>query len=161
MKTWWDNLSSRERALLLLVSGVVLIAVFYLILWEPLVKHVVALRQTVAEERTAAAWMEQVALEVRALRGVATTEKRSGESLLSLVDRSARAAGMGSHINRVEPEGRDKVRVWLNEVAFDVLIPWLAELRKSQAISPESLVADRQSASGVVNVRLVLVGSGG
>ena len=161
MKIWWEGLSPRERALLVLVTVVVLSAVLYLIVWEPLQKEVHTLRQTVAEERIQVAWMEQAAVEARALRGVTTPERHNGESFLSLVDRSARAAGMGANISRVEPEGANKVRVWLNGVAFDVLIPWLAGLQKDQAITPESLVADRQNTVGQVNVRLVLVENGG
>jgi general secretion pathway protein M len=130
------------------------------VVWDPFYNHLRFLRQTVAEEHIQVAWMEQAADEARALRGVAAMEKHTGESLLSLVDRSAREAGMGEGLNRVEPEGKQTVRVWLNDIAFDVMIPWLAELNKTQGVIPESLVVDRQVTSGRVNVRLVLVGGG-
>ncbi len=161
MNTWWESLSARERVLLGVASVVVLSGFFYFFLWRPVLNQVHSLQEAVAEERTEMTWMTQAAAEVRALRGVVVTEKHSGESLLSLIDRSARAAGMGSNLNRVEPEGNDKVRLWLNDVAFDVLIPWLAELHKSQGVTPESMVAERQSIPGQVNARLVLVAVGG
>lgn len=159
MNTWWESLSSRERLILSLGGGVLLVAMIYLTIWEPLYNQLRMLRQTVAEERIQLTWMEQAAFEVQSLRGVTITEKPTGESLLALVDRSARVAGMGSGLNRVEPEGKGKVRVWLNGIAFNTLIPWLAKLSKAQGVTPESLVVERQGV-GQINVRLVLVGGG-
>ena len=161
MNTWWESLSSRERLILSMGMGVLLVAMVYLILWEPFQNQLRTLRQNVAEERIQVAWMEQAAIEAGTLRGVTTTEKPTAESLLALVDRSARASGMGPGLNRVEPEGKGKVRVWLNDIAFNTLIPWLAGLSKAHGVTPENLVIERQIAAGQVNVRLVLVGGGG
>ncbi|CAK0745879.1 Type II secretion system protein M [Gammaproteobacteria bacterium] len=161
MNTWWEELSSQERIMVTLGAGVILAATLFLVVWEPFYAHLRTLRQTVTEERIQVAWMVQAALEVGPLRGIAmVAEKQTGGSLLALVDRSARAAGMGAGLNRVEPEGKDKVRVWLNDIAFDPLIPWLTELGKTQGVAPESLVIDRQATPGRVNARLVLVGGG-
>ncbi|CAK0755920.1 Type II secretion system protein M [Gammaproteobacteria bacterium] len=160
MNAWWESLSARERGMLSLALGITIIATLYFAVWEPFQVQLRTLRQTVTDERSQVFWMEQATAEVIALRGVVPVQKNNGESLLTLVDRSARVAGMGAGINRVEPEGKEKVRVWLNDIAFDTLIPWLAGLDKIQGVVPESLVVDRQGAAGQVNVRLVLVGGG-
>lgn len=161
MKNWWENLAARERLMLSIALIITIIAVLYLLVWEPLQKRTETLRHTVSEERNQIAWMEQAAVEILALRGgVVPKEKRNNESLLAVVDRSARAAGMGAGINRVEPEGKDKARIWLNDVAFDNLIRWLSELDKTQGITTESVVIDRQNVAGQVNARLVLMGGG-
>jgi len=158
---WWTKLEVREKAVLVFGGVSVAIAALYLFTWEPFYNRLHSLRQSVLEERINVAWMKQAEVETRTLRGILSPDKpvRTGESLLALVDRSARAAGMSASLKRVEPEGKDKVRVWLEDVIFDVLIPWVADLQKSQGVTPESLVVDRQPTLGHVNARLVLAGS--
>ncbi|CAK0778416.1 Type II secretion system protein M [Gammaproteobacteria bacterium] len=158
---WWTKLEVREKAVLVFGGVTIVIAALYLFTWEPFYHRLHALRQTVLEERVSIAWMKKAEIEAQAFRGNLSSDKpvRTGESLLALVDRSARAAGMSASLKRVEPEGKDKVRVWLEDVIFDVLIPWVADLQKSQGVTPESLVVDRQPTLGRVNARLVLAGS--
>jgi len=157
MNAWWQTLSSRERIVLISAASVITLVVFFLGIWEPLTKKVNILRQTVAEERKQAAWMEQAALEVRARQGKDAKKKSTGESLLTVIDRSARKAGMGANLNRIEPEGKDKVRLWLNNISFETIISWLVELNQFERIISESVVADRQSTPGRINARLVLM----
>lgn len=160
MKAWWNQLSNRERWLVGGGSVLTLTLILYALVWQPFQKELGRLRQTVTAQRADLAWMRQAAIEAQRLENVQTSPKSqlpagSRRSLLIVVDQTARAAGLGSAIKRVEPQGDDKVRVWLEQVSFDKLIGWLEALRRDQGIQTANAVMDRQ-ASGRVDARLIL-----
>ena len=59
--------------------------------------------------------------------------------MLAVTDSTARAGGLAAELKRVEPEGRDSVRVWLDGAAFDVLVKWLVTLSSTHGIQVEGL----------------------
>lgn len=158
MKAWWDTLSTRERGLLAGGVALTLLLLFYLLVWEPFQTSNRRLRQSVAEQRADLAWMRQAAQEVKRLRGIAGAQPTDGRSLLTLVDQTARAAGLGNTLKRVAPQGDDKLSAQLDAVEFDKLIPWLGALEQDYRITINSLSVDRTDIPGQVNARLVLGG---
>lgn len=76
--------------------------------------------------------------------------------MLTLVDQTARAAGLGAALKRVAPQGDDKLSAQLDGAEFDKLIPWLSALERDQAIAIISLNVDRTDAPALVNARIVL-----
>jgi general secretion pathway protein M len=80
-----------------------------------------------------------------------------GRSLLAVTDSTARAGGLGDALKRVEPEGRDNVRVWLDGASFDVLLKWLATLSTTHGIQVDSATLERSETAGRVNARLTLL----
>ncbi len=161
--TQWNQLAPRERVMVAL-GGIILVGAFlYLLAWEPFQERLTTARRNVAEQQRDLLWMTQAAAEVRRLQGGGTVSStpRNNESLLALVDRSARSVGLGPFLKRVEPEGKDKVRVWLDNAGFEKILAWLASLEKTSGVTTESLVVDRQATPGQVNARLVLAGENG
>ncbi|MDZ7802477.1 type II secretion system protein M [Thiohalophilus sp.] len=154
---WWQARNIRERWILA-VGGTLAVIVFaYVGLWEPLVKQRAALEQELVELRETHAWMKQAAATIRARTDqsgtLAATDDRS---LIGLVDRSARNAGMGEQLNRVQPQGDYGVQIWFERVAFDRLITWIDELEQSSGARVTALQVEATGASGLVDVRLNL-----
>jgi general secretion pathway protein M len=79
-----------------------------------------------------------------------------GRSLLSVADSTARAGGLGPALKRVEPEGSDSVRVWLEGAPFDVLVKWLGTLSTIHGVNAETVTMERSDATGRVSARLTL-----
>jgi len=157
VKAWWENLSARERGLV--VGGIVLTLALlvYALVWEPFRASRRQLQQTVAGQRADLAWMRQAAQEVKRLNSAGATQAPSdGRSLLTLVDQTARAAGLGTALKRVAPQGDDKLSAQLDAVEFDKLIPWLGALERDHRIAIVNLSVDRTDAAGLVNARLIL-----
>ena len=50
MKEWYDNLDNRERRILFIGSAVLVVALLYLLAWEPLVKKIDSLEKSNAEK---------------------------------------------------------------------------------------------------------------
>ena len=159
MKTWWEGLSYRER---LLVSGGALLALallLYALAWQPFQASHRRLRQSVAEQRAELAAMRQMAGEIKRLggSGVTTTAPMNGRSLLTLVDQTARAAGLSAALKRVSPQGESRLGVQFDAVEFDKLVPWLSQLERDYRILIVNLSVDR-AAAGRVNARLTVQG---
>jgi len=104
--------------------------------------------------------MNNAAQQVNQLRRQKSSTKRgsANQSLLALVDRTVKQAGLARALKRVEPEGSDKVKVRLEQAGFDAMIGWLESLQLRYSIRVENISIDAQDNPGSVNVRLTLVG---
>lgn len=158
MKAWWDNLSIRERTLVAGGTALTLLLVFYLLVWEPLQASSNRLRQTIVDQRTDLAWMQQAAQEVKRLDNLTGVQADDGRSLLTLVDQTARTAGLGNALKRIAPQGEEQLSAQLDSVEFDKLIPWLGTLEQDYRITIISFSVDRTETAGLVNARIVLGG---
>ena len=158
MKKWFAGLEPRER---LLVSGgavVLVLLLLYVVIWEPIASGYRNLQEDVAEQKQTLAWMQQAASQIKTLQRSSTGEVRGlgGRSLLAVVDQSARSAGLGDSIKRIEPDGSKGVKVWLEGVAFDPMILWLGKLTRTYQIETSLITIEPQGA-GRVNARLTLL----
>ncbi len=158
MKDWFFGLEPRER--LLVAGGAILMVLLllYSIIWAPLANKYYGLKDSVQDQRQTLAWMQQAAGQISALQGSATGGSRGlgGRSLLAVVDQSARTAGLGTAIKRIEPDGSKGVKVWLEGAAFDQMVIWLGQLAKTYQIEP-TLVTLEPVGGGRVNTRLTLL----
>ena len=158
MKAWWESLSSRERLLTGGGAMLVLALLLYALAWQPFQASHRRLRQSVAEQRAELAAMRQMAEEIKRLDGSGGKPPvADGRSLLTLVDQTARAAGLGAALKRVTPQGEDRLGVQFDAVEFDKLVPWLGALERDHRIVIVNLSVDR-AAAGRVNARLIVQG---
>lgn len=158
MKAWWMGLQPRERATLLAGGVVLAVLILWMGIWEPIANERARLRAEVTALATDLAWMEQVSDQVRRraaqqrpVGGAPTT----GGSVLTLVEVSATAAGIRQSIERVQPEGQG-ARLWFDQVGFDALIRWLAELEGRHGLQVTQLAVDVAADGGVVSARLLV-----
>lgn len=158
MKEWFFSLEQRERLLVAGGAGILVLLLIYLLVWEPIASEYSGLKQTVAEQKQTLAWMQQAAVQIKALQrgGGAGARGLGGRSLLAVVDQSARTGGLGNAIKRIEPDGSKGVKVWFEGAAFDPMILWLGKLTKSYQIAP-SMITLEPIGNGRVNARLTLL----
>lgn len=160
MKAWWETLSARERGLVAGGAALMLALLVYALGWEPFWTRHRRLQQSVAEQRADLAWMRQAAQEVKRLSGAGSARPvADGRSLLTLADQTARAAGLGTALKRLAPQGDDKLSVQLEAVEFDKLIPWFSALERDHRIVVVNLSVDRAGTTGLVNARVILQGA--
>ncbi len=159
MKEYWANLQPRERQVLIIGLAVAVPLLFLILVWEPILERRASLQERVTEQRDQLAWMQQAAQQIATLQAQGGQKQASpGQSLLTLVDSSARRAGLGDAIKRIQPEGQGEVRVWLDAAPFDPLLGWLDGLSADHGVSVKGVVVERAEGAGLVNVRLVLEG---
>ena len=158
MREWWDGLATRERLILLAGGALLTVMLLWALLWQPLVSEVRRMEDEVAAQRENLRWMQASAAELQQLRGSGAQAAAGlgGRSLLGAADQSARSAGLGSGLKRIEPDGADAVRVRLEGVSFDKVILWLDGLAREAGVIASSVTVERTEAPGLVNVRLSL-----
>jgi general secretion pathway protein M len=157
MRAWFDSLEARERLMVAAGSALLVLFLLYVLVWSPIHSGYDALRNSVEEQRATAVWMQESAQSLASLKRNSgkAAQGLGGKSLLSVADSTARAGGLGPALKRVEPEGSDSVRVWLDGAPFDVLVKWLGTL-STLGVSTESATLERGEATGRVNARLTL-----
>jgi len=157
MKDWLQGLDPRERLLLAVAAGVLALLLLVLLVWAPIRSAYSTLQSDVAEQRETVLWMQASAARLSQLKGSGSNvQGLGGRSLLAVTDSTARASGLGPALRRVEPEGSDSVKVWLEGASFDVLVKWLGTLSTTHGIDAESATMERGDAAGQVNARLTL-----
>lgn len=163
MKAWWLTKTPREQLMLTAAAAVSLLFLLYLLAWQPFMDSVAQQQLQVKSQQITLDWMKQQLPEIQRLRAQANTRgvKRTNEALLTLVDRTAKQSQLRQQIQRIKPQGDDKVQLWVEQAAFDTLLKWLGGLSTGYGIQLESLSIDRQELPGIVNARLVLQRGGG
>jgi len=156
LKDWFFSLQPRERTLVLGGGVLLLLFAIYFLALAPFYSAVNARAERVAKKQGDLAWMRSVGGEVLALSASSTAAAPSNESLVVIMDRSARECGLGSSLTGQTPNGDNGIRVRLEQAEFDKLVVCLGSLQQSQSITIESANIDRTAKPGFVNASLVL-----
>ena len=147
------SLSPRDRRTVI-VGGVIAVILFVLAVIVPLDHSVSRLHDQVTQKQADLVWMRSVAPEIAAAGPVHNAG--SGESLIVIIDQSARESGLGGSLTGSQPSGRGGLSVQLEKAPFDALVGWLARLSQQNGVQIESANIDSAGEPGLVNASLVL-----
>lgn len=156
MNAWWTGLAPRERLIVGGGSVVLMLVLIYVLIWEPIANKREQVRTDISALSADLAWMQQVAGQVKrraAQQGNQSSAGAARGSVLTLVEVSARAAGLHETLERVQPEGQG-ARIWFAETGFDGLLSWLGELEQRQGLHVSQLAVDAGNAPGMVTARI-------
>jgi general secretion pathway protein M len=158
MKEWLAGLEPRERIMVYVAAVVVVLLLVYLLLLRPFHVGHDRLKAGVADQRETVQWMQQSAARVKQLQRStsSTSGGLGGRSLLSATDAAARAAGLGPSLKKVEPDGSQGVRVWLDGAKFDDMVGWLNVMGTRYGADVDTITIERAASPGLVNARLNL-----
>ena len=162
MIEFYKNLSQSEKRTLLIAGIALSILLFYAVVWSPLSSSIITLRTDAQEQRELLSWMNVAANEAKTLKASQRNRKgnsHGNQSLLAMVDQTAKRGKLGPALRRVEPKGRNEVRVKLEDAVFDDLLTWLSQLQGSYQVDVESISIDRQDQPGRVNANITLKGT--
>jgi general secretion pathway protein M len=154
MKWSLDSLSERERRMVM-IGGAVAAALLVLAVVLPLDRSVSKAHERVGRKEADLAWMRNVGPELAGAKP-AVSQPATQESLLVLVDRAAREAGLGTALTSSEPSGAGGLRVRLDKAPFDTLVGWLGRLADQHGVRVESASIDGAGEPGLVNAAIVL-----
>ncbi|WP_428240391.1 type II secretion system protein GspM [Gynuella sp.] len=158
LKLKWQQLAERERQIIIAT------AVFFslLLLWSALISPVLGYKSnqvSILESRTELYdWLLKVGPQAKTIAqtsGVAASNASDDSGALSsVVNKAARDQKL--KLQRFENDGRNGLRIWFDDVEFDVFSKMMLELNK-QGIVADQLNVESGKKSGIVNVRGVLV----
>ena len=147
-----DTLSERDRRMLVIGGAIVAVLLLYVVI--QLDSSVSSAHKRIKKKQDDLAWIQTAAPEIAAAGPINTAG--GGESLLVIVDRSAREAGLGTALAGSEPAGPGGLSVRLQKAPFDNLISWLARLSQQNGVRIDSASIDTAGAPGLVNAAIVL-----
>ena len=147
-----DSLSERDRRTLLIGGVIAVLLLLYVVI--QLDSSVSSAHKRIVKKQTDLAWMRTAAPELAATGGVHIGT--NGQSLLVLVDSSARESGLASALAGSDPAGPGGLSVRLQKAPFDALIPWLARLSQQNGIRVDTASIETAGSPGLVNASLVL-----
>jgi len=154
MRAWYANLADRERRMVL-VGGIAAAVLLLLAVVLPLNRSISQARQRVAVKQGDLAFIQNAVPQLAAAGpGIGTAA--TGESLVVLIDSSARESGLGKSLASSQPTPDKGLRVRFEAVAFDGLVAWLARLSQSHGVRVESAEIEAAGEAGLVNAGLVL-----
>ncbi|WP_129648415.1 type II secretion system protein GspM [Peristeroidobacter agariperforans] len=157
LKDKFDSLQPRERVIVIAGAILVLVVAVYVLALAPLYSAVNAQAKRVAQKEGDLAWMRSVSGEVAVLSANAPSRPGpSNESMVVLIDRTARECGLGASLTGQTPNGERGIRVRLEGAEFDKLMVCLGTLQQVHAVDVESASIDRAAQPGLVNANLVL-----
>ena len=153
MLEWYANLAERERRVVLFgaIGGAVLLLLAILL---PLNRNISQARQRVTVKQGDLAFIQAVRAQLAAA-GPATGAA-GAESLVVLIDSSARESGLGKALTSSQPTGDGGLRIRLEHAPFDAVVAWLARLSQQQGVRVESAEIETAGEKGFVNAGMVL-----
>jgi general secretion pathway protein M len=153
MRAWYAGLAERERRFVNLGAiGVVVLLIVGVVM--PLNSKISQTRQRVETKRSDLAFIQSV-LPQLAAAGPAT-QVATPESLVVLVDSSARESGLGKALTNSQPTPDKGLRIRFDRAPFDAMVAWLARLSQQHGVRVESAEIETAGETGFVNAGLVL-----
>ena len=149
----WRDRSAREQVLLGALALLALGAIWYFAAVGPLLERTEINKQRRAAETALLERVERLGSRMPALPA---PRPRSDASLLLLVNRSIRDAGLGGFLEEGAADGESRVRLRLFDAPFPQVSAWLAGLAVREGIRTVSADIERGSSPGVTRVSLVL-----
>jgi len=154
-RAWWSGLAERERRVLSLGAAALGLIVIYSGIWEPVADA--RQRQQVNLQAARALAVQLESLAATAPRAGGGALAGAGQSLLAVIDQSRKSSQVTNPPSRLQPEGDNTVRIWLEDVPFDALLRWLGDLQTRYGVRVDNADIERESGPGLVNARLTLM----
>ena len=120
----------------------------------PLQRSVAQARRQVAGKQADLQWMRSMGPALAAA-GPGPATAPTGQSLVVLIDTSARESGLGQALTSSQPAG-GAVRIQLESADFNLLVGWLSRLASQHGVRVESASVTGSAAPGIVNASVVL-----
>jgi general secretion pathway protein M len=153
MRAWYAGLAERERRFVNLGAiGVVLLLIIGVVM--PLNSKIFQTRQRVETKRADLAFIQGVLPQLAAAGPAANIA--TPESLVVLIDSSARESGLGKALTNSQPTPDKGLRIRLDRAPFDAMVAWLARLSQQHGVRVESAEIETAGETGYVNAGLVL-----
>jgi len=155
LNTKWETLETREQNSLKILSVAVSIFVLYFAIWSPAQSFMETEQQLLEERKGLLSLVKSSQKQLARSNSTGSTARTmNSQQLVSTVTNMAR--GQKLQLKRFEPSGENKVKVWVEDVSFDVLVTWLGKLEKSVNVTVEQISVEKQDKPGVVSARLTL-----
>jgi type II secretory pathway component PulM len=151
VRSWYAELEPRERKIVAwgaLGGTALLLLVIVLQLHAALDRG----ERRVQQKRADVGYVQAVLPELRA----APVPQGGDQSLVVVVDRTTRDAGLAMNVRGTEPGGPNELRVRLEGAPFDASVNWILRLQREYGVRIAAASFERTASAGVVNASITL-----
>jgi general secretion pathway protein M len=146
---WWQQLNIREKRLVSVMGGAIVVFLFYSLIWQPINNSIVEDEKKLKSRQELLSWVTENTARYKNIKPNGKAKKSSG-SLSSIINRTANQYKLT--ITRMQPQG-DSLQVWLDTASFTELLFWLEHLANKEGLQVESIDLASSDKPGVVRVR--------
>jgi len=151
---YWSERAPREKAILAAGAGVILFALFYLLLIDPARSGIARLERNLPATRAQAAQLENLLAEVNALKARPQVATVSAPEARGTLEKSLAAVGMKA--TRIQPLSDGDLQLSFSGVPYAGWAAWLADTERTLGARALSVNASRVEAPGKADIELVL-----
>jgi general secretion pathway protein M len=163
IKKYWTGLQPRERLVLAIGGIVVSLILMYALLVQPWHKALNHMEAALPGLRTNLIWMRQQsqAMKTGSIKQSAPKLQGQGQSLLSVVEQTAKRAKVSKAIQQMTPaQNSTEVRVVLDGVNFNQWLRWVDELYKRYGVDIKQVTAERdEDEPNIAEIRVTFIRS--
>ncbi|MEM7540227.1 MAG: type II secretion system protein GspM [Pseudomonadota bacterium] len=159
MRSWFAQLAPREQLVLLGGGFLLLVLGFFVLITEPAMHRNAQAQARYKQTAKLYAELERTSARVAELTAVPSVSQGSmgeGDSLVSVINRTAKRHNVAASIKRLNPQGSGAISISLQDVAFDDFVAWLVALNDDFGVDVQRLSANQTQDSGWVNATVQL-----
>ena len=149
IKSYWLNLSDRDRLMLTIGGFVVVMYLFYMLIYAPLTEAVETQSKVWIEKKETLAWMQRQ-------RDVKPRSKQVDRNLLSLFSTELEQSSFAKFPYQIQQSGPEHVQLTFEQVPYVDFLLWLRQLNQRYVMTISELTVNRSQTSGVVNMTVVV-----
>ncbi len=150
MNAWWQGLAPRERTLVGSMGVMIVIAMVYFFILEPLFSGASAYRERVATAESNLDYMKRVAPALKQSGGTrGQPTQRNNRTLLSIIDQTTKQFDLTTRGST--NSGNNKIRVQFPASSFNSMISWFGELHSKHNVQIDAVNLLREDEAGVVS----------
>jgi general secretion pathway protein M len=151
---WYSTQSPRDQRVLQ-IGGAVVVLMLIVGLLLPLHRNVREATARLQQQQEDLEWMRSVG-PVLAAAGPTPVAAATSESLVVLIDRSARESGLAKAMTGAQPVANGSMRVQLEQADFNLFTGWISRLSSQHGVRVESATITASNAPGIVNATVQL-----
>jgi general secretion pathway protein M len=153
----YENLSSKDRFAVRVLSFVLLIFLIYVAIWKPAKAFRESAQSDMDYYQHLVEWIKTNQSQIRLSAtntGQSNSQIQNSQQLVSAVSNMAKQYKLS--LKRLEPSGDHKIRIWLEKSSFNDTILWLQNLNKNYGIHVSQIAIERNDTPGLVDITLTL-----
>lgn len=152
----YQSFTPVEQLVVMALGGLIVLVLIFILIWMPVYQWKNAQVAEYERLQSLISWVHQQGPKIKG-RSDGAGKLPAGQTLQSMITRDSQRAKIV--LQRTEPKGQN-LRVWINEVSFDVLIKWLLDLRRRYGIEAvDASIEHKSNEKGAVKAVLVFSGA--
>ena len=148
----YKNLSDKDQRALKILAATLAPLLLYFLIVNPSISYYLSAKQNYTDNQALLDWINENTPKVATASKAINTV--TNEPLLQVISTSAEASNL--KLSRLQPEGSNQTRIWLNETEFTALTHWLSDLVLQSGLTITSISIDKTSRPGIVNAQCLL-----